>query len=111
VPSIREGLSLTTLEAMAAGKAIVATRTGGITELVSHEETALLVQPADGEGLATAIGRLLRDPALAAELAARASAHSKHFSIEQNVKQLEELYAWLIGGNDVQSFARVRHAA
>jgi glycosyltransferase involved in cell wall biosynthesis len=96
VPSIREGLSLAVLEAMAAGKPIVATCVGGILELVAHEETAILVPPADGDALAAGVARLLSSPEEAATLAARACERSRSFSIEHNVERLEALYERLI---------------
>lgn len=92
VPSIREGLSLAVLEAMAAGKPIVATQVGGILELVAHEESAILVPPADGAALAAGIERLVAAPETGVTLAARARARSRRFSIEHNVRRLEELY-------------------
>jgi glycosyltransferase involved in cell wall biosynthesis len=80
------------LEAMAAGKPIVATQVGGILELVAHEESAILVPPADGAALAAGIERLLAAPETGVTLAARARARSRRFSIEHNVRRLEELY-------------------
>ncbi len=62
--SVTEGLGTSLLDAMAAKKAVVATRAGGIPEVVVHETTGLLVQPRDASALADAIVRLLRDPAL-----------------------------------------------
>lgn len=64
VPSLREGLSLTTLEAMASGAPVVASRVGGLTEVVLDEETGVLVEPGDATGLAAALDRCLGDPAL-----------------------------------------------
>ena len=64
VPSLREGLSLTALEAMASGVPVIASRTGGLAEIVLDEETGLLVEPGDGAGLAAALDRCLADPAL-----------------------------------------------
>src|SRR5262249_53958707 len=59
LPSLSEGLSNVLLESMAAGVPVVATRVGGTPEAVEHGETGLLVPPADPQGLATAIARLL----------------------------------------------------
>jgi glycosyltransferase involved in cell wall biosynthesis len=58
-----EGSSLVTLEAMAHGRAVVATRAGGIPDKVKDGVTGLLVEPADRAGLAAAIGALARDGA------------------------------------------------
>jgi glycosyltransferase involved in cell wall biosynthesis len=60
--SLFEGLGTSLLDAMALSKATVASDTGGIPEVVSHEETGLLVPPRDASELASAIAKLLRDP-------------------------------------------------
>jgi glycosyltransferase involved in cell wall biosynthesis len=68
LPSHREGLPLVVLEAMAAGRPVVATSVGGVPEAVRDGVEGLLVQPRDSEGLAAAIGRVLDDPLLADSL-------------------------------------------
>jgi glycosyltransferase involved in cell wall biosynthesis len=62
-PTHYEGSSLVTLEAMAHGRAVVATRAGGIPDKVEDGATGLLVEPADRQGLAAALGALARDRA------------------------------------------------
>lgn len=76
LPSLQEGLPLALLEAMASGLAIVATRVGGMASVLADGRNALLVEPADAQGLAGAITRLVSDPSLRARLrqAARDSA-------------------------------------
>ena len=71
MPSITEGLGTSLLDAMACERPIVASRVGGIPEVVVDGETGLLVPPRDADSLAEAIVRLLEDRALAAQLAAR----------------------------------------
>jgi glycosyltransferase involved in cell wall biosynthesis len=63
-PALAEAFGLTIAEAMACGCAVVASRVGGIPELVEHGRTGLLVEPGDEVALAAALDRLLRDPAL-----------------------------------------------
>lgn len=65
-----EGMPTAILEAMVAGKPVVATDVGAVRELVADGETALLVPPGDPAALATAIGRLLSDPDLRERLGA-----------------------------------------
>lgn len=62
--SVTEGLGTSLLDAMAASRAVVATRTGGIPEVVVDGETGLLVPPRDARALAEAIIRLLGDEPL-----------------------------------------------
>ncbi|HSM86582.1 MAG TPA: glycosyltransferase family 4 protein [Candidatus Limnocylindrales bacterium] len=68
LPSFNEGLPMTVLEAMAAGKPVVATRVGAIPSVLQDGEAGLLVTPGDGNSLRQALARLLSDPALCARL-------------------------------------------
>jgi glycosyltransferase involved in cell wall biosynthesis len=97
LPSLSEGLSNVLLESMAAGVPVVATRVGGTPEAVEHGETGLLVPPADPQGLAEAIAALLRDPQLAARLAAagRQSVRDR-FGMDRMVHATVQLYLDLL---------------
>jgi glycosyltransferase involved in cell wall biosynthesis len=64
LPSLKEATSITGLESMACGLALVGTRIGGIPDLVAEGETGLLVTAGDTRGLAAAISRLVADRAL-----------------------------------------------
>ncbi|MHB8156234.1 MAG: glycosyltransferase family 4 protein [Desulfocucumaceae bacterium] len=57
--SVTEGLPLTVLEAMAAGRPVVATRVGGVPEIIEHGKSGLLVDPGDVAGLASSIKNIL----------------------------------------------------
>jgi glycosyltransferase involved in cell wall biosynthesis len=70
LPSRREGLGVAALEAMACGRAVLASRVGGLADAVVHERTGLLVPPEDPDALAVALARLTRDAALRARLGA-----------------------------------------
>src|SRR4029453_16715393 len=76
--SVTEGLGTSLLDAMAAGKPIAATGTGGIPEVVVDGETGFLVPPRDHEAMAEAIVRLLQDEPLRRQMgnAGRARARS-----------------------------------
>ena len=69
VPSLCEAQTIVIPQAFAAGKPVIASRVGGIPELVRHEENGLLVQPAKDDELAAAMLRLLGEPVLRANLA------------------------------------------
>ena len=70
MPSYYETFGLSCAEAMACGKAVVATRAGALPELVQEDRTGLLVETADPIALAEALLKLLRDASLAASLGA-----------------------------------------
>lgn len=76
-PSRREGVGLAAREAMAHGRAVVATTVGGLPEAVSDGETGLLVPPRDTKALRQAIERLLGDADLRARLGSAARAHAE----------------------------------
>ena len=63
-------MGIVNLEAMAAGKAVVASRTGGVPEIVVENETGLLVPPGDAVALAEALRRVAGDDALRTRLGA-----------------------------------------
>jgi alpha-maltose-1-phosphate synthase len=67
-PSVYEPLGIVNLEAMACGTAVVASRTGGIPEVVADGDTGLLVPPGEPEPLAAALNTLIRDPDRAAAM-------------------------------------------
>ncbi len=99
LPSLTEGCPLTILEAAAAGCAVVASRTGGIPELITGGEHGLLVPPADVAALARAIAALARDPALARRLArAGCERVRKRFDQELMLSRTAFLYRRLAGG-------------
>jgi len=80
-------------EAMAAGRAIVATDLPSSREFLRHEENALLVPPGDVDALAAALGRLLADPALAERLARTAYGEAPRFSWDARGQAIRELLA------------------
>jgi glycosyltransferase involved in cell wall biosynthesis len=95
--SVSEGISLTLLEAMAAGLPVVATDVGGNREVVAHRETGLLVPPRSPEALAAAMLRLVRDPATARRMGAAGRERvEKQFDLRRVVQTYERLYLSLL---------------
>jgi len=93
LPSDTEGLPLSVLEAMAHGLPIVASRVGGIPEIIETSDHGLLVPPGDSEALAEAIRSLIDDPVLRRNLsiAARARVNTE-FSIANTLENYDRLY-------------------
>jgi glycosyltransferase involved in cell wall biosynthesis len=95
-----EGSPLAVLEAMAAGKAIVATSVGGIPAMVQHEEHALIVPPRDAAALADATGRVLRDRKLRERLGRNAQARQRReYDVQTTLQSLEDLYEQLFAAS------------
>lgn len=113
VPSLwEEAFGLAVVEAMAAGVPLVATRTGGIPELVEDGETGLLVPPGDARALADALRGLLADPARREALALHAqSAARRRFSLERAAADLYALVVSQLGTATVRSPASAHPAA
>jgi len=95
--SRQEGFPITILEAMAAGRPVVATRVGGCAEAVLDGRTGLVVPPDDPDELAGAILRVLADPGLAEAMgeAGRARVQAE-FTVERMVERHLSVYAQLL---------------
>ena len=91
--AVREGFDISVLEAMAMGKAVVATTTGGLPEVVAQGETGLLVSPGDVESLAATVVSLLEDRVRREQMGrcGRARAQER-FSLDASVGHMEQLY-------------------
>lgn len=99
LPSLWEGLPVAAIEAMGMGLPVIATRVAGTPEVVRHEETGLLVEPADPHDLAKAIGRLLADDALRNRLAAAGKRSARErYSFHEVLDRYEDvLMRWVRG--------------
>jgi sugar transferase (PEP-CTERM/EpsH1 system associated) len=96
LPSLSEATPVTVLEAMATGLPIVASRVGGVPQLVQDGETGLLVKPADPEDLANAIATYVLDQDLRVRhgAAGRAYVQARH-SIDVMIAGYDDLYSRL----------------
>jgi glycosyltransferase involved in cell wall biosynthesis len=87
-----EGMPLSLLEAMAVGLPVVATRVGGIPEVVTSGRDGLLVAPDDDVALAAAWAALVADPARRASLGAAAVRTAERFSLGETVRRTQDVY-------------------
>ncbi|MEW6201092.1 MAG: glycosyltransferase family 4 protein [bacterium] len=93
VPSIYEGFSLGSLEALSCGVPIVATRVGGVPEVLTDGETALLAEPRSGEALAEKVRLMLTQPELRRRLVdAGGRVVREKFSKEKMIASVAEVY-------------------
>jgi len=85
------------IEAMAAGKPVVATDGGGVPEIVQNGETGILVPMGNVQAMADAICRLVADPALAKAMGLRGQQRVRaHFGVEQTARKVEAVYEAII---------------
>jgi glycogen(starch) synthase len=97
MPSWREGLPLVALEAALMARPVVATRVGGLPEVVVHGQTGLLIEKEDSDGLAKAIAFLLEHPETATQMGQAAQQRAQEvFNSEQCVNAYDALYQKLI---------------
>ncbi len=92
-----EPFGIAMIEAMAAGKPVVASRAGGLADIVLHEETGLLVTPNDVEDLARALQRLISDPELRERMGREAARRAETFRVSNIVPQIEQAYRDVLG--------------
>ncbi|HEY0071695.1 MAG TPA: glycosyltransferase [Chloroflexia bacterium] len=95
--SIHEGLPVALLETLAAGCPVVSTDVGGVSEIVRHNVTGLLVPPADPEALAAAIIEMLSDPERARSLASNGQELvQREYSMQAWGRKWQALYLQLL---------------
>ncbi|MBT8365263.1 MAG: glycosyltransferase, partial [Deltaproteobacteria bacterium] len=96
LPSLNEGMGRVLVEAMAAGKPVVASNTGGIPDLVKHGHNGLLVPPGNERALAASIGQLIDNPEKAKLMGQRGQVLCDQFSLEAMVEKIDNLYQELL---------------
>lgn len=99
IPSLwEEALGFSTLEAMSLGKPVVATRSGGLPELITDGENGFLVPKNDPKALAEAIATLESDHELARTMGNRSQElHRQEYTVERFGERMEQAYKWATG--------------
>ena len=106
VPSVSgDSCPTTAIEAAATGTPLVASRIGGLPEIVADGETGLLVPPGDAGALAGALQRLLDDGGLRRALGAAAVIRAERFELDSVVARLEAIYGVRAPRAAAQAFA------
>jgi glycosyltransferase involved in cell wall biosynthesis len=97
LPSLNEGMGRVLVEAMSAGLPIVASRVGGIPDLVKHGENGLLVPPANAGALEQAISDLLSNKSRRKHMGETGKKMCHLYSVEAMVEKIDNLYSRLLG--------------
>lgn len=100
VPSVEEGFGNVAVEAMALSVPVVASKLGGLQEIVTHGRDGLLVPPADPEALSRALLAILEDPEARDRMGRAARARSEDFSLDRYLDRLEALYRDVVAERD-----------
>ena len=98
-PSLNEGMGRALVEAMAMKKAVIATRTGGIPDLVHDGVNGLLVPPSDASAIADAILKLADQPELMKAMGETGERMSRAYSLDGMMKRIEDIYLELLEGS------------
>jgi glycosyltransferase involved in cell wall biosynthesis len=91
-PSLWEGTPLTVFEALAMGKAIVATDADGLMDVLTHERDAIIVPKRDAQALAAGLIRVMDEPQTRERIRAAAYQTGKQYDIAAFVRKMEQLY-------------------
>jgi glycosyltransferase involved in cell wall biosynthesis len=107
VPSVwPEPFGIVAIEAMASGRPVIASRTGGLVDIVVDGETGLLVPPGDVPALQQALWTLLADPELRGRMGQAARLKVKEFTASAIVGQIEDAYRSLLDAEKVKQKQR-----
>ena len=92
LPSVKEGWPYTLLEALSAGLPIVATKVGGVPEIICDQKNGLLVTAADEKSLAKAINELISNPKLVSSLKQNSLESSQRFDFKNTLEKTLKIY-------------------
>jgi glycosyltransferase involved in cell wall biosynthesis len=101
VPSVEEGFGLVALEAQALGVPVVASRAGGLPDIIADGHSGILVEIGDVPALSAALQRLLEDPGLRERMGRAAVANAARFSLTRYAGRLTQIYRELANGRTV----------
>ncbi len=108
LPSLKQGLGSIMLEAMARGRPVIATKTGGVYSVVKDQQNGLIVPPGDVESLSQRIIDLLQHPERARELGLAGREHvRKEYSVTRMLEQTAKLYRELIETPEKKELATI----
>lgn len=99
LPSLTEGLPLALIESVACNRPVIATKVGGIPEVITDEESGILVPPKDEMALAKAMIKLLSDQHRLREMADACSGKAIQFDVRKGVEATTNLYKTIIQSN------------
>jgi phosphatidylinositol alpha-1,6-mannosyltransferase len=97
MPSLSEAFGVVFLEAMSAGVPVIASRAGGVVEIVQDEVNGLLVNPGDQQEISRKILQLLRDEKLREHLREGGMETVQHFTVEKMMAETYEVYRTVTG--------------
>ena len=95
--SENEAFGRVIVEAMACGVPVIAVRSGGVPEIIRHQQDGLLVAPGDMEELRAALASLLQDQSIRHRYAKSARERAQHFSLDGHVARMVEVFENTIG--------------
>ena len=105
-----EGLPFVALEALAAGRPVVAFHSGGIAEAAQHNLSGIIVAKGDEAGLADGLARLLEDGDLRRRMAASGRERAHHFTLDRHVEKLTAIYEEVAAAHWSREGASTREA-
>jgi glycosyltransferase involved in cell wall biosynthesis len=104
LPSANEGTPVSAIEALAAGRPVVATRVGGVPDVVRDGEDGFLVETGNTDDLADRLGRLARDPALRERMGKQGRARVlPRYAVDRLVDDVDRLYRSLLSAGGVRT--------
>ena len=96
MPSLSEGFGITAIEAMAAGVPLIATRVGGLVDIVRDGETGMLVEPRNSQQIQQAVVRVLEDKVYADKLVQNATHKAEEFDWQKSTRKVRSIYRSMI---------------